>query len=191
MDEREFELINIIGGELGANQRDLSRQMNLSLGMTNMLIRRLITKGYLRIKQLNKKKVEYLLTPRGFSEKMRKSVRYTMKTIGSIGLIRRSISRLLSELYAEGTRKFYVLGSSDLTLLIEMVVREEVFQGSELVHVTEPLQAKGDGVLLVCREQSEPVALEGVRAVNVVEELAKDELFAGHLSPVPAGVLNG
>ena len=99
MNEREFELINIIGGDLGSNQRDLSRQMNLSLGMTNMLIRRLITKGYIRIQQLNKKKVAYLLTPKGFTEKMQKSVRYTMKTIGSIGLIRQSIVRLLRELH--------------------------------------------------------------------------------------------
>jgi predicted transcriptional regulator len=80
MDEREFELINIIGADLGANQRDLSRQMNLSLGLTNMLVGRLITKGYIRIKQLNKKKVEYILTSKGFSEKMQKSVKYTLKT---------------------------------------------------------------------------------------------------------------
>lgn len=72
LDEREFELINIVGAELGANQRDLSRRLNLSLGMTNMLVRRLITKGYIRIRQFNKKKVEYILTPRGFAEKMRK-----------------------------------------------------------------------------------------------------------------------
>lgn len=187
MDEREFELINIIGGELGSNQRDLSRQMNLSLGMTNMLIRRLITKGYLRIKQLNKKKVEYLLTPKGFSEKMRKSVRYTMKTIDSIGLIRQSITRVLQELYGEGARKFYVLGSSDLSVLIEMAVREDVLQGCELVRVEDPSQARLDGVLLVCREEIAMEMPDGIRSVNVVEELAQDELVSGQFVPVAAG----
>ena len=48
-----------------------------------------LTKDTSRINQLNKKKVEYLLTPKGFSEKMRKSVRYTIKTICSIGLIKK------------------------------------------------------------------------------------------------------
>ncbi len=187
MDEREFELINIIGGEMGANQRDLSRQMNLSLGMTNMLIRRLITKGYLRIQQLNKKKVEYLLTPRGFSEKMRKSVRYTMKTVGSIGLIRQSISRLLKELYSEGVRKFYVTGNTDLSLLIEMAVREDTLTGCVAVPVSDPSQARADGILLVCSEQAGDVMLEGLRVVNVVEALAKDELMAAQFSPVVVG----
>ena len=78
LNEREFELINIVGGDLAANQRDLSRRMNLSLGMTNMLLRRLITKGYIRIKQLDRRKVEYILTPKGFSEKMRKSLIMTV-----------------------------------------------------------------------------------------------------------------
>lgn len=72
LNEREFELVNIIGAKLGSNQRDLSRIMDLSLGMINMLVRRMIAKGYIRINQLSKRKVEYLLTTKGFSEKTRK-----------------------------------------------------------------------------------------------------------------------
>ena len=79
LNEREFELVNIIGARLADSQRDFSRQMDLSLGMVNMLIRRLISKGYIRIKQLNNRKVEYILTPKGFSEKVRKSIKYTFK----------------------------------------------------------------------------------------------------------------
>ena len=95
LDEREFELVNIVGAKLGANQRDLSRHLNLSLGMTNMLLRRLVTKGYIRIKQLDRRKAEYILTPKGFSEKMRKSVNYTLKTISSIGLIKKNLLNIL------------------------------------------------------------------------------------------------
>src|SRR5271154_696648 len=95
LNEHEFELVNIIGAQLAANQRDLSRQINLSLGMTNMLIKRLVTKGYIRIKQLDRRKVEYLLTPKGFAEKMRKSINYTRKTINSISLVRIKLLSLL------------------------------------------------------------------------------------------------
>jgi len=179
MDEREFELINIIGGDLGSNQRDLSRQMKLSLGLTNMLVRRLITKGYIRIKQLNKKKVEYLLTAKGFAEKMSKSVRYTMKTVASIGLIRKSIGRLLGDLHAQGARKFYCIGSSDLTVLIEMAVGEESLKDCVVVRVDDAAQVSADGVLLLCREQKELIVPEGVQMVNVVEALASDQLVLG------------
>ena len=175
MDEREFELINIIGGDLGSNQRDLSRQMNLSLGMTNMLIRRLITKGYIRIKQLNKKKVEYLLTPKGFAEKMQKSVRYTMKTIGSIGLIKKCLTAVLTEVYNSGFRKFYIVGESDLAGLIEIVLKENFKAEYETVYIQEIPSAMNDGgVVLVCRENMH-VPVEGVKVIDLIHELSKDE----------------
>ena len=55
LNEREFELINIVGAQIANNQRDLSRHMDRSLGTINMLLRRLITKGYIRTRQLNQK----------------------------------------------------------------------------------------------------------------------------------------
>ncbi|MFH0753769.1 MAG: winged helix-turn-helix transcriptional regulator [Candidatus Omnitrophota bacterium] len=176
MDEREFELINIIGGELGANQRDISRQMELSLGMTNMLIRRLLSKGYIRIQQLNKKKVEYILTPQGFAEKMRKSVHYTMKTIHSIGLIKRRLSDVLVKAYGDGHRKYYILGSSDLAGLIEIVLKDKLKSGYEVVHVDQIAPAMADGVVLLCRENA-GVPLDGLVVIDLINALANDASF--------------
>jgi len=172
LDERDFELINIVGGELASNQRELSHQMNLSLGMTNMVLRRLVTKGYIRIKQLNRRKVEYILTPKGFAEKMRKSVKYTLKTINSIGLIKKNILIILQDLYADGARKFYILGASDLGGLIEMTIRENFKQDCILVHVQEISPEMTDGAVLICREGVR--APVGLKAVNMIEELARD-----------------
>jgi predicted transcriptional regulator len=177
MDEREFELVNIIGADLGANQRDLSRQMNLSLGLTNMLVGRLITKGYIRIKQLNKKKVEYILTPKGFAEKMQKSVKYTLKTIDSIGLIKRRLADVLTEAWEAGHRKFYILGASDLSGLIEIVLKEKFKTGYEIVHVSEITSAMTEGVVLICREDT-VVDVAGVKTLDLIHELAKDEAVA-------------
>lgn len=186
MDEREFELINIIGGELGSNQRDISRQMKLSLGMTNMLVKRLITKGYIRIRQLDKKKVEYILTPKGFSEKMQKSVRYTMKTVGSIGLIRKSIGKLLEGLYQEGVRKFYIYGSADLTDLIQMEAHRAAWQDCQMHKVHDGSPLTREGVLLLCREQLDLAVPEGLRVINVVETLAS-EAYTQELASNSAG----
>ncbi len=191
MEEREFELVNIIGGDLGANQRDLAQQMNLSLGMTNMLIRRLITKGYIRIRQLNKKKVEYILTPKGFAEKMRKSVNYTLKTINSIGLVKQSIAGLIKASCEAGGRKFYVLGGSDLVGLIEMTVREIYGNGLELVRVEALGAGMTDGVVLICREEVSLAGFESLCVVNVIEELAKSQILVGQTLAAEVGVLNG
>lgn len=175
MDEREFELINIIGPKLASNQRDISHQLNLSLGMTNMLIRRLVTKGYIRISQLDKKKVEYILTSKGFTEKMQKSIKYTMKTISSIGQVKRRVQALVSGFHDKGVRKFYMLGESDLCGIIEMSLWEKYRGKHELKRIESMDQARSDGIVLNCREKP-GISLKGLTTVNVIEELAKDDV---------------
>ncbi|MDD2680337.1 MAG: winged helix-turn-helix transcriptional regulator [Candidatus Omnitrophica bacterium] len=174
LDERDFELVNIIGSEIASSQRDLSRHMNLSLGMTNMLIRRLIAKGYIRIRQLNKKKFEYILTPEGFKEKMRKSIKYTLKTINSIGLIKERFRSLFKELYTQGERKFFILGESDLAFLVEMVMREPSFKDCSVERIKDlPSGGVVDGTILVCQEDIfDNLAAE--KKIDLIHELAKD-----------------
>ncbi len=180
MDEREFELINIIGAKLGSNQRDLSRQMNLSLGMVNMLIRRLIGKGYIRINQLNQRKVEYILTTKGFSEKMRKSVKYTLKTLSSISLIKDRIKPFVTKLYKEGERDFIVVGKSDFALLIEMVFRESGTNDCRITYVESIPEGDVKGTLLICREAVNLDHRPNLKYINLVQELAKDDFFIRH-----------
>lgn len=182
LDEREFELINIVGAEIGANQRRLSRLMDLSLGMTNMLIRRLIAKGFIRIEQLNKRKVQYLLTPQGFAEKMRKSIKYTLKTINSIGLIKTRVQAILVDLHKDGTREFFIVGKSDLSLLIGMVAKEAPLAGCAFFIVDEipPIAIKG--TLLICKENVNEDKLVLHNHVNLIRELAKENDYSAALT---------
>jgi predicted transcriptional regulator len=174
LNEREFELVNIVGADLAANQRELSRQMNLSFGMTNMLLRRLVTKGYIRIKQLDRRKVGYFLTPKGFAEKIRKSVKYTLKTISSMGLIKRQLLGILEGLYTKGHRKFYILGDSDFAQLVESSLIQSQWAGLEVSRITSLLEGP-DGLVLICREDEDSRKLSGERCVDLIKELASQK----------------
>jgi DNA-binding MarR family transcriptional regulator len=173
LNEREFELINIIGAELASNQRDLSRHLDVSLGMTNILIRRLIAKGYIRIRQLNKRKVEYILTPKGFAEKMRKSVKYTVKTLNSISLIKEHIRKIIAPYYEKGERDFYVFGKSDITLLIEMVLKEMPLDGCNVIYIKELPKTKIEGIVFICKEDVTGEETNINNCVDLIRELAK------------------
>ena len=137
-----------------------------------MLLRRLVTKGYIRIKQLNRRKVEYILTPKGFSEKMRKSVQYTLKTINSIGLIKKRLAEILRQLYAQGERKFYVLGESDLSALIEVVLKEQCPNDYTLMNIKDRANISENGTILICTEEAQGADLIGPKEINVLECLA-------------------
>ncbi len=175
LNEREFELINIIGAELSANQRDLSKQLDISLGMTNLLVRRLAVKGYIRIRQLNKRKMEYILTSKGFSEKLRKSIRYTIKTLNSIEIIKNHLKTIFKELYQEGERNFNILGNSDLALLAQAAI-QEVSKGDHTVVFIPTLQeAHKDALVCICKEGYEGLPFQGQKTVNLITELAQRE----------------
>lgn len=175
LDEREFELINIVGAKLASSQRDLSQHMDLSLGMTNMLLRRLVSKGYIRIRQLNKRKAAYLLTPKGFAEKMRKSVKYTLKTIHSIGLINKEVKKIILDIYAKGERNFFILGSSDLGVLIERVLKEDPLQGCVVSYLEQMPEHEVKGVILICKEGVKNGKFNVLNRVDMLTELAKNQ----------------
>lgn len=178
LNEREFELINIVGAQIATNQRDLSRHMDLSLGTINMLIRRLITKGYIRTRQLNQRKVEYLVTPKGFSEKTRKSVKYTLKTLNSISVIKEALKLIILKLCEHGERNFFVLGKSDFAYLVEIVLRESGVNHFQVSYLKELPDKELDGVLLICKEGVGSNGYNLKNRIDLIEELAKDsQLF--------------
>jgi DNA-binding MarR family transcriptional regulator len=171
LNEREFELVNIVGAQLGANQRDLSKKLDISLGMTNLLVRRLIAKGYIRIRQLNKKKTQYILTSKGFSEKYHKSIRYTLKTIRSIGLVLNQLNIVIQRLYSQGERIFFILGHSDLVELVEMSLRQPQWVGVQFSRV-EDIPNRPEGIVLICKEKVDIPKSMASRCVDLIKELA-------------------
>lgn len=177
MDEREFEILNILGKELGSNQRDLSQKTEFSLGMVNLLIRRLITKGYIRMEQLNKRNVQYILTPKGISEKMRQSIKYTLNTINSIGLIKGNVKELLNNLHKKGYRHFYIFSENDLSMLIERAFAEAKLTDSS-IHILQNIpDHELNGVLLTGFENVNLNGYNSHNHINLLNEIANTDLI--------------
>lgn len=173
LDEREFELINILGPQISANQRDLSKRSGMSLGLVNMVLRRLIAKGCIRMDQLNKRKVRYFLTPKGFSQKMKISVGYMWKTINSISRIKESLESVLVDLYEQNHRKFFIYGQSDFGKLIESVFLSDRFFDCDFEFIDQMPQYDVDGVLLICKENVAENGYNIHNRIDLVSELVK------------------
>jgi len=47
-------------------QRSLSTELGVALGLTNLLVRRLVGKGYVRVSKMGTRHVRYLMTPAGW-----------------------------------------------------------------------------------------------------------------------------
>ena len=60
----------------GVSQRSLAKELGIALGLTNLLVKRLVRKGWVRVIQIKPNRVRYLITPAGIAEKTRMSRAY-------------------------------------------------------------------------------------------------------------------
>ena len=73
MDENYLKILRILNSNSNLSQREIAREINLSLGKANYIINALIEKGYIKVgrfKNSNRKlSYLYLLTPEGLKKK--------------------------------------------------------------------------------------------------------------------------
>ena len=152
MDENELKIISEISKNSEASQRHLSKVSDLSLGMVNIILHRLIEKGYMKIKQLDGRKVQYILTPKGFTEKVDKSKQYLKKTILNVSIIKGTIKDRMLKQYDKGRKIFYVLGAGELSHFVDISVKELGKPDISCVHLHSFNDATDPKAVLVLTE---------------------------------------
>ncbi|MBI3394533.1 MAG: winged helix-turn-helix transcriptional regulator [Spirochaetia bacterium] len=105
------------------NQRSLAKASGFSLGMTNLLLKRLVKKGYVKVTTLNGRTLRYILTPVGFAEKVRRSFEYLVVSIRQLNDVK---NRIRNVILAEGgsDRRIWVMGQNELAGLTKDVLRD-------------------------------------------------------------------
>ena len=121
--EKEYKLLSQVSKDPTGTQREISRQLGFSLGMTNILLKRLIHKGYIKISQLNRRKVKYFLTPAGIAQKIKRTHQYLSYTFHSLKEIKYKVQTVLLAEYKKGRRKFIILGDGELADITEIALR--------------------------------------------------------------------
>ncbi|MCR4341955.1 MAG: winged helix-turn-helix transcriptional regulator [Gemmatimonadaceae bacterium] len=69
-------ILETFESDRGASQRSLAVELGIALGLTNLLVKRLVRKGWVRVVQIKPNRVRYLITPAGVAEKSRMSRAY-------------------------------------------------------------------------------------------------------------------
>jgi DNA-binding MarR family transcriptional regulator len=100
MDKEDLHILRLMG-EIDRNgnytQRELSHRLNLSLGLVNTFLKRLVSKGYFKVKTMPRNRVKYFLTPEGLARKSKLTVQYLQYSVNFY----RDIKKLLISKYKE------------------------------------------------------------------------------------------
>jgi DNA-binding MarR family transcriptional regulator len=117
--EKELEALQTIHKDAHVRQRDLAKIIGASLGMTNAIIKRLVKKGWLKIKKINNRKIIYAVSTEGIDAIMRRSYHYFKRTIKNVVFYKEAIARLIEEIKNRGYAGILLVGNSDLDFIVE------------------------------------------------------------------------
>ena len=106
-----------------ANQRELAAYSNLSLGMTNALLRRFVNKGWLYMNKISKRNIRYMLTPQGIKELAMRSKRYLKNTARLMNEYQSCIRDFVRFSAERGCKQLILVGDNDLEFLFDYACR--------------------------------------------------------------------
>jgi len=110
-DIRTLKILEEIDNDHTPSQRDLSKKLNISLGLVNSFVKRLANKGYFKINNIPKNRVKYILTPKGAAEKTRLTYQYIHYSFEFYRNARKKLHKLFKYLITQGVRRVVFYGT--------------------------------------------------------------------------------
>ena len=121
---RELQLLSRLDENPDATQRQLSIRLGIALGLTNVLLRNLVQKGYIRVIQATWKRRLYTLTPTGFSRRINLMVDYVHKVLDHYQSVRQTLREQLQPLELNAESRVAIVGTGEFAELVYLGLKE-------------------------------------------------------------------
>jgi predicted transcriptional regulator len=126
-------LLEAIGKDECLSQRDLSRKLNISLGLVNAFMNKLLSQGVFKVSKRSKNRVRYILSPKGISRKSELSKEYFEYSLGYYKAIKQRISKSLQKLAKNNNHKIILYGTGELCEIACIVIHEQNIGGIKII----------------------------------------------------------
>jgi DNA-binding MarR family transcriptional regulator len=120
MDKEDLHILRLMGEidrEGTPSQRELSRRLNISLGLVNTFLKRLVSKGYFKVKTMPRNRVKYFLTPEGLARKSRLTVEYLSYSVSFYKDIKNLLLSKYREMERQDVRTLVFYGAGEIAEL--------------------------------------------------------------------------
>ena len=101
---RDLRLLEAVEQDSRITQRSLATKLGIALGLTNIYLKRLVRKGYIKCVNVQSNRISYLITPRGIAEKARLTYEFMDYSLHLYGEVRQHLRQVLQECAAAGSR---------------------------------------------------------------------------------------
>jgi DNA-binding Lrp family transcriptional regulator len=120
---RDLKLLEAVEQDSRVTQRSLASKLGIALGLTNIYLKRLARKGYIKCVNVQSNRITYLITPRGIAEKARLTYEFMDYSLHLYAEVRQHLRSALQECAAAG-RRVAIFGRGEAAELAYLSLRE-------------------------------------------------------------------
>lgn len=187
--ETELEFLAALEDGDAVTQQALSRRVAVSVGLVNAMVRRSVSKGYLKVREAPYKRYAYYLTPKGFSEKSRLVVEYLSSSLSFFREARQEYSDLMARIRGAGYQTVVLAGAGELCeiailaagdsdtkilAVYDAKTNRETVQSIRVLRELEATLDENRHIAVVVTESTDPHGLYD----QLVTECGDDRVFA-------------
>jgi len=134
--EQDLRILEQIERDPDVTQADLAGRLGVAVGSVNWYLKRLINKGYIKVRQMQRRRLRYLITPQGIAEKARLTASFMEVSMRLYRETREAAKQYLTEIRQAGYGEVHVEGDNDLTEVCYLTCLE---QDMQVVDIPQPL----------------------------------------------------
>ncbi len=140
----EYEILSHLEKNKDTSQRQIAIKTGLSVGTVNLLLKKMVRKGLVKLEKVNGRTLRYILTPGGMVEKTRLAYQYLKASYEQIIKISRTLNEVIAtHQVVHGPVKEIILCGSpgEVPAILKIVVHDMGMKYREVMAISE---LKGD-----------------------------------------------
>jgi DNA-binding MarR family transcriptional regulator len=122
---RELSLLEQVEHDPDVNQSTLATQLGVAVGTVNWHLKRLVSKGYVKVQRAERKKLRYIITPEGIALRARLAVDYVEKSFSIYRKTRQRVQEHLIEIRRAGYDHVRIVGTGDVADICHLTCLEQ------------------------------------------------------------------
>lgn len=128
----EYALLDEIAQDSLVTQASLSKRLGIAVGSVNWYIKRLITRGWVKVSHLDRTRLQYDLTSEGMKVFSQRAMSYARDSLKVYGDLRVKAKLLVAELKQKGVKSVYLNGDDQMMDILRLTCLESGLEISDL-----------------------------------------------------------
>lgn len=122
--QADLTILEHIENEPDTTQASLAKKIGVAVGTVNWHLKRLVSKGYVKVQRAERKKLKYIITPEGIALRTRLMLDYIQSSMQMYRLVRFRSIKAISEVKKKGFESISIDGDGEVADILRLTCLE-------------------------------------------------------------------